>query len=258
MTGKNMQQWTPGVASAAVLMTISFAAYAGGDNQRPPPGKKTNINLAVASNFYGQPPSNSAITDLINEFEADNPNYTVTVTDNGATATLAANIINGNKAKVDLFLAADTATPLDLYLNHFKLVAAYNTSDNSSYVSTVSWPKPSSFTPPLYLFDYATGVLALLINTPGIDLSCDPGGTCGYDPNVFKTVGIAEPSLAPYGVAAQSVLTGTYGLMPPLCNSTNPPASGNPLVKQPCYQNITAVLTAVLNRDPLTIEPQPI
>jgi hypothetical protein len=83
-----------GAASAVVLISSSFTASAGDDKN--PPHKKANINLAVASNFYGIPPSNSAITDLINEFQAENPRYTVTVTDNGATATLEANIINGN------------------------------------------------------------------------------------------------------------------------------------------------------------------
>jgi hypothetical protein len=61
-----------------------------------------NINLAVASNFYGVPPSNSAITDLISAFQALHPGWTVTVVDNGATATLENNIINGNTAGVDL------------------------------------------------------------------------------------------------------------------------------------------------------------
>jgi len=245
MLVNNTNQWMLGVASAAVLMTISLAAYAGGNNQKPPPGKTTNINLAVASNFYGVPPSNSAITDLINEFEAENPNYTVTVTDNGATATLEAHIINGNQFKVDLFLAADTETPLDLYLNHFKLVTPYNTSNNSSYGSSNNWSKGYSSTPPLYIFNYATGVLALLSNTLGVDVSCDAGGTCGYDPNVYKTVGIADPSLAPYGLASQSVLTGRYGLTPPLCATPG----GNQSVHQPCYQNITAALNGVLNQE---------
>ena len=77
-----------------------------------------------------------------------------------------------------------------------------------------------------------------------MDLSCETG-TCGYDPNVYKTVGIADPSLAPYGVASQSVLTGRYGLAPPLCATTG----GNPKVHQPCYQNITASLNAVLNKE---------
>jgi molybdate transport system substrate-binding protein len=208
MLSNNAKQLMLGAASVAILMSFSLAAHA-----------KTNINLAVASNFYGVPPSNSAITDLINAFESDNHNYTVTVVDNGATATLESNIINGNSRRVDLFLAADTATPLDLLNNHFNLVTTYN----------------NSFTLPLYTFNYATGILALLSNTHGVDLSCGTG-TCGYDPNVYKTVAIADPSLAPFGVAAQTVLTGRYGLMPPL--------SSNPLVHE--YANITATYNAVI------------
>lgn len=204
-----------GAASAAILMSSSFVADA-----------KTNINLAVASNFYGVPPSNSAITDLINSFESANPAYTVTVMDNGATATLESHIISGNALKVDLFLAANTATPQDLLIKHFNLVAPYN----------------SSYVPPLYTFNYAQGVLALLSNTPGVDVSCDSGGTCGYDPKVYSTVAITDPSLAPYGVAAQSVLIGIYGLEPPL--------SSNPLVHE--YPNITAAFDAAIARtDPV-------
>jgi ABC-type molybdate transport system substrate-binding protein len=117
MSSTNTKQWMIGVALAGILLASSFAAHAA-----------TNINLAVASNFFGVPPSNSAITDLINAFEMANPNYTVTVVDNGATATLASHIISGNTLNVDLFLAADTATPLDLLTNHFDLVTTYNNS----------------------------------------------------------------------------------------------------------------------------------
>jgi ABC-type molybdate transport system substrate-binding protein len=211
-----------GAASAAILMSPTLA------------GAQTNINLAVASNFFGIPPDNSAITDIIKAFQTANPGDTVTVVDNGATATLEANIIAGNTRGVDLFLAADTETPQDLLVNHFSLVTPYN----------------NSLTPALYTFDYAQGVLALLTNSPWINLSCSPGGTCGYDPKVFATVGIADPSLAPYGVASQSVLTGRYGLAPPLCMSMTPPpgTNGNPKVHQPCYPNITASLNAVLAR----------
>jgi ABC-type molybdate transport system substrate-binding protein len=98
--------------------------------------------------------------------------------------------------------------------------------------------------PPLYIFNYATGVLALLSNTLGVDVSCDTGGTCGYDPTKTnqQPVAIADPNLAPYGVAAQTVLTGRYGLMPPL--------SSNPRVHE--YPNITATLNAVLAKtDPV-------
>jgi hypothetical protein len=122
-------------------------------------------------------------------------------------------------------LAADTATPLDLLTNHFSLVAPYN----------------ASFTPPLYTFNYATGILALLSNTPDVDLSCETG-TCGYDSSVYSTVAIADPSLAPFGVAAQTVLTGRYSLIPPL--------SSNSLVHE--YANITATYNAVIDQtDPV-------
>ena len=52
-----------GAISASILICSSFAAFAW-------EGPSANINLAVASNFYGVPPSNSAITDLISAFEA--------------------------------------------------------------------------------------------------------------------------------------------------------------------------------------------
>jgi ABC-type molybdate transport system substrate-binding protein len=252
MLSSHAKQLMLGAAAAAIFMVSSLAADAGNSNY-PPSGKTTNINLAVASNFYGDPssnPPNSAITDIINAFQAANPNWTVTVTDIGATATLAANIINGNKKNVDLFLAADTETPLSLFLNNFKLVSPYNSPGFSFNSPSFGSSNNSlfSFTPPLYLFNYATGVLAFLSNT--LDVSCDTGGSCGYDPTDPRQqpVGIADPSLAPYGVAAQTVLTGRYNLTPPLCtSSTNGP--GNSLVKQPCYQNITAALNAVLNND---------
>ena len=61
MFSGNAKQWILATVSAAVLMSSSFAAYAGS------PHAKTNINLAVTSNFYGFPPSNSAITDLIGD-----------------------------------------------------------------------------------------------------------------------------------------------------------------------------------------------
>ena len=212
---RNKLPLMPGFVAATIVISSSLASHADQTSS-----STANINLAVASNFYGVPPSNSAITDIINAFESANPNYTVTVTDNGATSTLESHIINGNQYKVDLFLAADTATPLDLLTNHFDLVTPYN----------------NSYRPPLYTFNYAQGVLALLSNTPGVDVTCDSGGTCGYDPSVYKTVAIADPSLAPYGVAAQSVLIGRYGLEPPL--------SSNSLVHE--YANITLTFDAVI------------
>jgi len=216
MFDNNLKQWMLGVAATALLMSPTLAT-----------AQTTNINLAVASNFFGFPPDNSAITDIINAFEAENQNlgYTVTVVDNGSTGTLEANIINGNTRGVDLFLAADTETPQDLLINHFDLVSPYN----------------HSLTPALYTFDYAQGLLALLTNSRWVDLSCTTG-TCGYDPTVYSTVAIADPSVAPYGAAAQSVLTGRYGLTPPL--------STNPKVHE--YPNIIVTFNAVIARtDPV-------
>ena len=87
MSSSKAKQLILGAAAAGILMASSFAVHAGSSNYPPRP-KTTNINLAVASNFYGVPPSNSAITDIINAFMMANPSYTVTVVDNGATATL--------------------------------------------------------------------------------------------------------------------------------------------------------------------------
>src|SRR5262245_58869663 len=219
MLSRNRMHWMLGAAAIAIL---SWALVAHADSHKgphPPPHKVTNINLAVASNFFGFPPSNSAITDVINAFQAANPKYTVTIVDNGATGTLADHIVNGNARGVDLFLAADTETPLALLTDHPQLVTQYNLPPAKA----------------LYIFNYAQGVLALLSNTPGVDLSCATG-TCGYDPNVYATVATADPSLAPYGVAAQTVLTGRYGLTPPL--------SSNPRVHE--YPNITATYDAVI------------
>src|ERR1700722_1909909 len=206
---------TMSALTASIFMCSSFAAFAGAYKE---PEQEANINLAVASNFFGVPPSNSAITDLINAFETLHTRFTVTVVDNGATATLESNIINGNGAGVVLSLAADPATPQDLLVNHFELVAPYN----------------SSRRPPLFTFNYAGGLLALLSNTPGVDLSCATG-TCGYT-RKYSSVAIADPELAPYGVAAQSVLIGIYDLTPPL--------SSNRRVQQ--YPNITATFDAVI------------
>src|ERR1700738_5361833 len=139
MIRSSTKKWMLGAALTAILILSSSVIRA----DPPGHGRKTNINLAVASNFYGVPSSNSAITGIINAFEKVNPTYTVTVVDNGATATLASHIIAGNSLKVDLFLPAGTETPLDLLTNHFDLVTTYN----------------HSFTPPLYTFNYATGIL---------------------------------------------------------------------------------------------------
>jgi hypothetical protein len=62
--GGNVTRWMLGAAATAMVTITSFVSHAA------PPVKTANINLAVASNFYGVPPSNSAITDIINAFQA--------------------------------------------------------------------------------------------------------------------------------------------------------------------------------------------
>ena len=60
-------------------------------------------------------------------------------------------------------------------------------------------------------------------------------GLAGYS-TTYSSVAIADPELAPYGVAAELVPIGAYGLTPPL--------SSNSAVHQ--YPNITATYNAVI------------
>lgn len=191
-----------GGLAAALLATSSFGAQA------------ANINIAVASNFYnsGQAGS-SAIADLIAAFQTANAGSTVTIVQNGATGTLESQITGGNGLGVDLFLAADTAHPQDLATNYSSLVVG----------------NP---------FNYAVGTLVFWSNTPNVNVTCSNGGSCGYDSNTYLNVAIANPSTAPYGLAANTLLTGRYGL--------NPPLSTNPLVSE--FSNIDTTLAAVKNQ----------
>jgi molybdate transport system substrate-binding protein len=199
MSSNKMKQAIHGSAMTALLTLSPLAAHA------------TNINLSVASNFYiSGNPGSSPIADIIVGFQNAHSGDTVTVVQNGATGTLEAQIISGNALGVDLFLAADTAHPLDLYTNYNSLV--------------VGSP-----------FDYAVGTLVFWSNTSGVNVTCGTGGSCGYNSTTYPKVAIADPSTAPYGVAANTLLTGRYGLATPL--------SSNPLVDQ--YSNIDTTFAAV-------------
>jgi ABC-type molybdate transport system substrate-binding protein len=74
-----------------------------------------------------------------------------------------------------------------------------------------------------------------------VDVSCDPKGSCGFaPPPTYTSVAIADPSVAPYGVAAQTVLTGRYDVGFPLPSYVHK------------YPNITAAFTAVIQgTDPI-------
>jgi molybdate transport system substrate-binding protein len=191
-----------GGVAAAVLTASSFGAHA------------ANINISVASNFYiSGVAGNSPIADLIAAFQTANPGSTVTVVQNGSTGTLESQITGGNSLGVDLFLAADTAHPQDLATN---------------------FPSLAAGSP----FNYAIGTLVFWSNTSGVNVTCSGGGSCGYNSSTYLNVAIADPSTAPYGVAANTVLTGRYGLHPPL--------STNPLVSE--FSNIDTTFAAVQNQ----------
>jgi molybdate transport system substrate-binding protein len=199
---KGIKHLVQGSLAAALLAASSPAAHA------------ANINISVASNFFiSTTPGNSPITDLINAFQTANPTYTVTVVQNGSTGTLETQITSGNSLGVDLFLAADTAHPKDLEDFHSSLVIGTR-------------------------FNYAIGTLVFWSNTPNVNVTCGSGGSCGYDSSTYLNVAIADPSTAPYGVAANTVLTGRYGL--------NPPLSTNPLVSE--FSNIDTTFAAVQNQ----------
>jgi molybdate transport system substrate-binding protein len=113
----------------------------------------------------------------------------------------------------DLFLAADVDHPNDLINNYPLSVTPYQT------------------TPSKHLFQYAIGALDLWTNTNGVDVSSgQPAG--------WSKVAIADPSLAPYGVAAQSVLSKVYSVT-------------LPSAKVDEYSNITNTYNAVQNKTEL-------
>jgi len=198
----NIRNLVQGGLAAALLAASSFGAHA------------ANINLAVASNFYiSGVAGNSPIADLIAAYQGAHPGDTVTVVQNGATGTLENQITGGNGLGVDLFLAADTAHPQDLVTNFPTLVVGS-------------------------AFNYAIGTLVFWSNTPNVNVTCSNGGSCGYDSGTYLNVAIADPSTAPYGVAANTLLTNRYGL--------NPPLSTNPLVRE--FSNIDTTFAAVKNQ----------
>jgi hypothetical protein len=61
MLGSNTKQWMLGIASG--YFDVAYIGTA----------QTTNINLAVASNFFGIPPDNSAITDIIKHLKQHTP-----------------------------------------------------------------------------------------------------------------------------------------------------------------------------------------
>lgn len=157
-----------GMIVAAILGIFPLAAQAG-----------ETINVAVAANFNG------ALTSIASAYYTATGN-TVNFT-SGATSNLEQDIINGaGDSDYDLFLAANSAAPADLYNNHLALV--YSAGSPAVYATP---------------FTYAKGALELWSNG-AVDVSSGLPGS--------GSIAIANPSTAPYGYAASQVLTGTYSM----------------------------------------------
>jgi molybdate transport system substrate-binding protein len=171
MSCKIFNNLARGAGIASVLAMSPLAANA------------ANINLSVASNFYisGTPGvGTSPIADLIAAYVAIHTSDTITVVENGSTGTLEGSITGGNPNDVDLFLAADTDHPQDLYNNHS------------------SWAAGSPFI-------YAIGTSVLWSNTTGVNISA------GLPNPPADNFVIARPDTAPYGYAAIQVINGVLG-----------------------------------------------
>lgn len=125
--------------------------------------------IAVATNFA------EAAEDLISRFEAQTEHRITLVT--GSTGKLFAQIIQG--APFDAFLAADQARPARL--------EAENRAVTGSR------------------FTYAKGQLALWSATPSVTT---PDGATVLRAGDFAHLAIANPDLAPYGLAAKQALQG--------------------------------------------------
>lgn len=137
------------------------------------PANATSIYVAVAANFAGP------LADIKSAFELDYPGDTFTYTaDSSGNITNA--ITSGNSPGYDLFLSADSSFPATVY--------------------SAGWATASPFT-------YAKGEILLWspTNSSGLDVS---GGLESLVGGSFPhSLVIANPSTAPYGTAAATVLS---------------------------------------------------
>jgi len=151
----------------------------------------STINVAVAANFTG------AMTALVAQFKLANPTYNVTFTADSSAVLLGQ--IQNKSAAYDLFLSADATRA--------------NTLTTSAY--TTSLGAPGACVPSATVgcgsgspFLYSVGELELWSPT----LTTVTGGlpTTGANPPnpyVFNpSIVLADPTKAPYGFAAQTVL----------------------------------------------------
>lgn len=137
----------------------------------------TTIKIGVAANFF------ATLQKITAAYTLSHPGETFTISWD-STGNLKANIIAGGTAgPYDLFLSADKSTPDSLVLNNPTIVIAPD-------------------------FKYAIGSLILWSNTAGVNLS----GGLPYP--LTQDFVIADPTKAPYGLAATQVLSSSPWLIP--------------------------------------------
>ncbi|WP_157234754.1 substrate-binding domain-containing protein [Methylosinus sp. LW4] len=144
----------------------------------------TTIAIYTAANFNG------TLSALISKYQATIDATAAFTVTSGATATLESNIIslgNTGTGQADLFFSADAS--------HAEAVENYNSPNHTLVV-------PYTSSPLQYSWRYAQGYLVLWSNN-GTNVS---GGL----PNPFNAnFVIADPTTAPYGTAAQQLMSGS-------------------------------------------------
>jgi molybdate transport system substrate-binding protein len=137
------------------------------------PANATSINVAVAANFAGP------MGEIKSAFELDYPGDTFVITsDSSGNITNA--ITSGNSPGYDLFLSADTSFPATVY--------------------SAGWATASPFT-------YAKGEILLWSPTTSSGLDVSGGLESLVGGSFPHSLVIANPSTAPYGTAAATVLS---------------------------------------------------
>lgn len=134
------------------------------------PVEATTVRIGVAANFY------ATLQKITAAYTLSHPGETFTISWD-STANLKAKIIaGGNAGPYDLFLSADKSTPDSLVTSNPTLVIAPD-------------------------FQYAIGSLILWSNTAGINISA------GLPYPLTTNFVLADPTKAPYGLAAAQVLS---------------------------------------------------
>lgn len=164
---------------------IAASALIGG-----PANAASTINVAVAANFAG------AMTALIAQFKAAYPTqgYNVTFTADSSGTLLTQ--IQSKSVAYDLFLSADATRPNTL------TTSSFTTSLGGAGTCVPSATAGCGSGAP---FLYAVGELELW--SPTLNVSSGLPTTPAANPFVFNpSIVLADPTKAPYGYAAQTVL----------------------------------------------------